>query len=478
MPVSNGRIYVDTTVTPNIGVSIADVQRLVPVTIKRTVNGVEERRSSGDEGVLCGGSVGDTVQDNAGGTAWTISARIEVNPLSRFKPVSLPVFPQASYNMLSGINFGLQLLSNNINWGSGDGATLGKFVSNVCEYVRYCNGSNSNFFNGWNKEGNFKYVKPRGGQNSVYRIHDFVCKENPYNYGYYHKADWSWGPWSDLSLVLGAGMHLGTIHIDEEMASGDSKPLPDDTAILQECRRIVTSIPSSGGKVAFLCVSAAELAANNMDAARTWYRGVILVDATGQDYFLAIGSIPWGEWKNGSSEYPIAGEWTRIEFYTTLSPTNYKSAVGRYNLSAACDCLAIPGFKGQVVIDAGNYGIIFQADTNENGSFLYMPGVPYTTNNRVNKVKVAFRLASGNVDNWADTLQACIGESEGSNLYYPLTKISTLPKSGDWYIMDFGQESTVFDMVSQVGYLTITGRSGGVGPTLTVHVSEFVIREA
>lgn len=68
-------------------VSIADVQSAVPVTIKRTVSGVEERRSSADVGVLCGGIVGDSVPDNAGGTAWTVSARVPINIWSARKPV-------------------------------------------------------------------------------------------------------------------------------------------------------------------------------------------------------------------------------------------------------------------------------------------------------------------------------------------------------------------------------------------------------
>ena len=88
MPIQDGkRIIVDTSTDPDTGVAIADIQRLVPVTISRTVNGSTERRSSSDLGVLCGGQVGDTVPDNQGGQAWQITSRIDINMWAKFKPV-------------------------------------------------------------------------------------------------------------------------------------------------------------------------------------------------------------------------------------------------------------------------------------------------------------------------------------------------------------------------------------------------------
>lgn len=70
-------------------VDIRDVQRACPVTIKRTVNGVVERRNSADIGVICGGKVGNTVPDNQGGTAWTISARVPINKWAKYKPLKV-----------------------------------------------------------------------------------------------------------------------------------------------------------------------------------------------------------------------------------------------------------------------------------------------------------------------------------------------------------------------------------------------------
>ena len=54
-------------------VEIADLQRVVGVVLQRTVSGTTQRIISGDLGVLAGAAVGDTVPDNAGGTAWTVT---------------------------------------------------------------------------------------------------------------------------------------------------------------------------------------------------------------------------------------------------------------------------------------------------------------------------------------------------------------------------------------------------------------------
>ena len=46
----------------------------------KTVNGVTERRGSGDGGVLIGSKEGDIVPDSFGGAAWTVSSRIPRMP--------------------------------------------------------------------------------------------------------------------------------------------------------------------------------------------------------------------------------------------------------------------------------------------------------------------------------------------------------------------------------------------------------------
>lgn len=107
MPYEDGIIRVDTTTDPDRGVEIADIMRAVPVTIKRTVNGVTEARSSADIGVLAGKSVGDTVPDNQGGAPWTVSSRIEVNPMAKYKPVRHSKLSALTDDEFKGTGYGL-----------------------------------------------------------------------------------------------------------------------------------------------------------------------------------------------------------------------------------------------------------------------------------------------------------------------------------------------------------------------------------
>ena len=140
MPHANGMIYIDQSTDPDLGVSIADIQSVVPVTIKRTVNGVTESRSSSDLGTLAGSSVGDTVRDNGGGQSWTVSSRIEINKWARYKP-------QRS-NRLKYLPHGTMLDQTGTRKG-------GRFGLEI----------------GW------KYLKPRGAHrdgNEWYRKADFV----------------------------------------------------------------------------------------------------------------------------------------------------------------------------------------------------------------------------------------------------------------------------------------------------------------
>ena len=104
---SRGIIYIDTTTDPDRGVEIADIMSVVPVTIKRTVNGVTEARSSADLGVLAGKSVGDPVPDNQGGAPWTVSSRIEVNPMAKYKPVRFNKLAALTDAEFQSVRYGL-----------------------------------------------------------------------------------------------------------------------------------------------------------------------------------------------------------------------------------------------------------------------------------------------------------------------------------------------------------------------------------
>lgn len=191
--------YNKTTGVISAPVSIADIQSAVPVTLKRTVNGVEEKRSSADLGVLIGSKVGDTVRDNAGGTAWTVSARIEINMWSKFKPV------RSNVNNL--LDTTPQLLANRQGWNqsyAGDQwwrDTVDESVM-ACRYgIKPVVATGTNAFNNLYSliSRDWTHIKPQG--NAVasyitpYREIDFL--------GYNHKATKPSGRFlCDSSLVL------------------------------------------------------------------------------------------------------------------------------------------------------------------------------------------------------------------------------------------------------------------------------------
>ncbi len=86
MAYSNGRIYVDKSVTPNVGVSIEDLQQCFAVIIEGTVGGQTVRRLSADLGVIISKRTGDTFTD-ADGTTWRVVSRRELNPWARYRPI-------------------------------------------------------------------------------------------------------------------------------------------------------------------------------------------------------------------------------------------------------------------------------------------------------------------------------------------------------------------------------------------------------
>lgn len=71
----------DSLITGNV--EVADLQRIVPVTIVRSGT----RKLSGDIATLCCTVAGDTVPDVGGGANWTVATRVPINPMAKFKPV-------------------------------------------------------------------------------------------------------------------------------------------------------------------------------------------------------------------------------------------------------------------------------------------------------------------------------------------------------------------------------------------------------
>lgn len=168
MAYSNGRIYVDTSQTPNIGVSIDDLKRCFGVVIEK-VNGTggdSDKGVSCDLGVIIGKSVGDTFTDNKG-VQWRVKSRKEINMWAKYKPETAvtglttfsikPITTNPDQRKLNGYS-----IEAKTNQGYGD-------ISRLVSALR--NGTANN---------PFTYKKPYGTSASPYRITDF---EN-----YWHNA--------------------------------------------------------------------------------------------------------------------------------------------------------------------------------------------------------------------------------------------------------------------------------------------------
>lgn len=94
-------------------VEIADIQRVAGVVLQRTVGGVTQRKISGEIGVLASAVEGETVADDAGGTAWTVVSRIPINVWAKYKPVR---FNQI--NTTKNMNDNTAWLNNDKTWNS------------------------------------------------------------------------------------------------------------------------------------------------------------------------------------------------------------------------------------------------------------------------------------------------------------------------------------------------------------------------
>lgn len=144
-------------------VEVADLQRLVGVVIQRTVGGVTQRKISADLGVMAGASVGDTVPDDAGGTAWTVISRTEINKMAKYKPIrnsKIEMLAPASGTTPSdryAARFGFAAVTPSITF---DNNTLDPHAE-------------------------WQYLKPRGNAyNEPYRITDFIDESKPATNGY------------------------------------------------------------------------------------------------------------------------------------------------------------------------------------------------------------------------------------------------------------------------------------------------------
>ncbi len=153
-------------------VAVDDVMALCGVTLERTVNGVVQRITSNNVGVLCSASIGDTFPATDGSGSWTVVDRVAINQWARFKPVRLTTVKTVENQWDAANNKWLPTST----WWKGlstdcCGITPATYSTSLPQVLaQYDNG-----MNGW------VYNQPKNGLLHPFRLHDFA--------GYKHDAN-------------------------------------------------------------------------------------------------------------------------------------------------------------------------------------------------------------------------------------------------------------------------------------------------
>ena len=389
MPHGNGIIYYDSPTDPNLGVSIADVQWAVPVTIKRTVNGVEESRSSSDLGVLCGGKTGDTVPDNGGGTAWRISARVNINKWATFKPMPNGTVERIYRDARNP--YGLRTIYNRVNPSTGAvSSSNNTTLMSAIETLRLAIlGGTSNPF----LEDLVMYVGPTGDQNSAYRITDFVytqavrasdpIKGQRLKHGYKRGASLRYGYYDLSGAYHGLYGRSISVNSNNEIVADGNQTIDQTVAEIwgSPYYNLDTRLTwnTRYNDENDLCVL--DWLDAMFEIQGTFYhRAVVLFtnDWIEQSGFIAVGTIPWAA-GNGSWANAIMGDpsrvWHAAEFLTDAPVTSDFIPLTTWNTTySAYKWMFIPGLIYKNMHVAGNdqylFGVEFLfADTNQSSPY-------------------------------------------------------------------------------------------------------------
>lgn len=167
--------YDPTTGIISAPVSIYDVQRVAPVTLRRTVNGVVQTRFSCDLGVLLSSKVGDTIPADDGLGSWTVYSRTDINIWAKYKPVQ-----NTAKQYMSQWDANNNEWDSGATWFHGSGYPAWKFglVPKSLGITSYtdpavqtlidCYNDPDDPMNGW------VYKRPLGGSLSPFRLTDFA----------------------------------------------------------------------------------------------------------------------------------------------------------------------------------------------------------------------------------------------------------------------------------------------------------------
>ena len=172
--------YNPTTMIISAPVSIYDLQRAVPVTLRRTNSntGQVETVSSNDLGVLCAAVVGDTIPANDGYGSWTVISRIKINMWARYKPMKRNKIGPLETSDRVAANYGITNIPTWIN------------INKMANLWFGIDTSSTNAPDCGLQADYWYYERPTGGNSSQYRLTDF--SEYPVSanaYGYFHNAE-------------------------------------------------------------------------------------------------------------------------------------------------------------------------------------------------------------------------------------------------------------------------------------------------
>ena len=181
-------------------VSIRDVQRCVPVSLRRTntSTGQVETCSSSDIGVLCSAKAGDTIPASDGKGNWTVTGRIAIKMWAKFRPIEFKSSGRSGSSHIQQVPDTGTYSRQSVDYG----------ICNIPVWDSRPIGNMLNFWSGYNRSGSsnpphyydengagqstalpledyWKMVSPR----TVFRITDFVSTADPTNKGYFHGAE-------------------------------------------------------------------------------------------------------------------------------------------------------------------------------------------------------------------------------------------------------------------------------------------------
>ena len=294
MSYANGKIYVDGTTTPHVGVSIYDIQQALS-------------SNENDLGTLC--------------------RLANVRKYATFKPLPTGSAQQIGRNLTAP--FGLRTIYNRVNPNDGSVSssthtTLSDVISALDTALR---GGLSNPF----LEDLLMYVKPSGGANSAYRATDFVIAERVSRsgdasvrgtnnvHGYLNNAIMQYGYYDNSGLYHGISTGIGIDSNGDILSDGDV----DLDATIAEMRLSTYQALETrlGWGLAYennLCVLDWLQAMFELSSKAPLHRGVVIWtnEGTEVNYYVAVGIIPW----TGTTAQAIIGtniNWNVMEFFTT-----------------------------------------------------------------------------------------------------------------------------------------------------------------